>query len=160
MTKIFSLLITVIIITFVNLVHAENSEITLEFGRSLPLFGNRKPYQSMVGGNYRKPIKDHYYIEAGVQHQFDKRTLILGHTSFGVAYKNVSAGIGVGAIDRTTVTLGTHLELVINVRMTFEPILNMYLSCWHISNGKAILNHTKKPNVGENFITLGYIFKL
>ncbi len=63
---------------------------------------------------------------------------------------------GMAGIGRKTDVLGTHWQFHNRFELNYVPSSNFQANvAWiHYSNCSAICNHTKTPNLGENFVTL------
>lgn len=100
-----------------------------------------------------------------LEYQFSSWDGDNANSAFGVGYPlGVGDKIrfgwtpGLALVARTTENLGTNWQFSNRPGLGFRPKDNTeaFFSWIHYSNGNRIFNHDHGPNLGENFITVGF----
>lgn len=138
-------------------VYAEDSQMLgIEAGTSGVMFGSGGYGQKLTLLTYRYN-KNWYYLGGEIGGWEGTRGALVTGWQVGVQYKGLSLGTGLAGINHNTVNLGTSWQILSTLRYTFQPI-PVFVSWNHISNGSKIFA-SPLPNVGENFFTVGYVYR-
>lgn len=132
------------------------NQVEFEVGPSIKLFGSRPPAQGLGYLGYRH-TDNWWYLQAGAGGWIGTRASGITAAQAGLNYKDFSFGTGPAYITNTSTSLGTHYQFMSTFRWTFNPY-PVYVAWNHVSNGKKIWGG-EGPNLGENFITVGYAYR-
>lgn len=135
------------------------SEITvgLEAGPSIKILGSNDDQKKLIFSSIAKHAHFTFfntvpYHELNFGGWMGKNGAAAFAYSVGLTASGVSLHLGPAYITDKNDSLGTHWQFLLGAKVTVD---SLQVAFKHFSNGRRILGHTRGPNDGLNFITIG-----
>jgi hypothetical protein len=125
--------------------------ISLEAGPDFKILSATDDNKKLILSGVSEQSGD-FFHEASFGGWIGKDSSPLTMYSVGFILSGLFAHVGYGYIGEKNTSLGSHWQFMTGVKYIAGPL---FIAFKHFSNGSKMFNHSKTPNKGLNFFTLG-----
>ena len=129
-----------------------SATISLEAGPAFKLFGANDDSKKLITAAIDQQIAPLLFHEVSFGGWVGKDPAAIAAYSFGITLFGLSAHAGPSYISAKNSSLGTYWQILMGIKYAVGPL---QVGFKHFSNGRKVFNHSKGPNKGLNFVTLG-----